>query len=428
MSGTLVAHYVDGSPGTRLAWLLGRRRDRDSDVGPYAPIVAHISGPADFVRRTAGDLPPGPAQAEAIVARLRRTGVPVETGEPVAFSSVAELIDFSRSRGASSVETVRADPSLLPDLQIGSWFRARWQLRLARRAARRIPENVLRRLAGRDVRTLELALELVFWEGVRSAATESELQRLTRSSYVAFYYHRIAGTSPDDRLDVPPAAFAAQLRLLRLLRFHALDPEEMLAFHGRSESLLPRRSYVLTADDAFRDAVEAFAQVGAHRPQMFAPTQRLGERLPWADAETASWDELSWAAAQGVRVGSHTRTHRRLTELGAGELEEELVGSLRDLGDLPGAIPVLAYPHSEHDRRVRAAAAAAGYSAAYTTSPGRNGAGSDAFHLSRIGVKPWDSRVSFLWKAMTGEPLPKAWERWRQLLIRLSAARRARRA
>jgi peptidoglycan/xylan/chitin deacetylase (PgdA/CDA1 family) len=271
---------------------------------------------------------------------------------------------------------------------------------------------------------LELALEHAFWQGVRSAATERELQRLTRSSFVAFYYHRIAGASPHDRLDVPPATFAAQLRLLRLLRFHALTPEDMLSFHCEPGGVLPRRSYVLTADDAFRDAVDAFAQAAAHRPQMFASTQLLGRRLPWADADAATWDELAEAARQGVSVGSHTRTHRRLPDLGDDELEQELAGSLRDLRDLPHAIPVLAYPHGDHDRRVRAAAKSAGYSAAYTTAPGRNGAGSHAFQLSRIGVKPGDSRLSFLWKAITGAHPPQPWEAWRQALYRLSLSRR----
>ena len=70
-----------------------------------------------------------------------------------------------------------------------------------------------------------------------------------------------------------------------------------------------------------------------------------------------------------VRVGSHTRTHPRLTELGREELVRELTGSLADLDRLPHSIPVLSYPHGDHDRRVRAEAASAGYGAAYTTSP-----------------------------------------------------------
>ena len=54
---------------------------------------------------------------------------------------------------------------------------------------------------------------------------------------------------------------------------------------------------------------------------------------------------------------------------------------------------------------------------------------SDVFRLSRIGVKPWDSRLSFLWKVATGEHLPGAWERWRHAWYRVSRGRQhARRA
>jgi peptidoglycan/xylan/chitin deacetylase (PgdA/CDA1 family) len=421
------SHSVTGPPGTALARLFAERRARKSSC---EPIVAHVSGPAELLREAAEGLPEGVAKAEAIVARLRRGGTRVEPGDPLPLSSFTELVRFCRSRGASSVEIVRKHPSLLRDLQIGSWFHAGWQLRLARRVARRIPTTALELTARRDVRALELALELAFWAGVRSAATERELQRLTQSSYVAFYYHRIAGNSADDRLDVPPALFDRQLQLLRFLRFRPLAPEELLSFHGESERLLPRRSYVLTADDAFRDAVEAFAHAALHCPQIFAPTSLVGERLPWADGQVATWDELASAAKQGVRVGSHTRTHRPLTELDRDDLEEELAGSLADLRrHLDHPIPLLAYPHGNQDDDTRAMVASAGYGAAFTTLPGRNGAGSDAYRLSRIGVKPWDSRLSFLWKAVTGEHLPRPWERWRFALYRLRLlARRASRA
>jgi peptidoglycan/xylan/chitin deacetylase (PgdA/CDA1 family) len=409
--------------------MFAERRAREKEGGSYAPIVADVSGSAELVREAAEGLPEGDAKAEAILARLRRSSARIESGEPVVLSSFAELFRFCRSRGASSVEIVRKHPSLLPDLQIGSWFHAGWQLRLARRAARRFPATALELAARRDARALELALEQAFWDGVRSVATERELQRLTRSSYVAFYYHRIAGDSVDHRLGVPPALFSRQRQVLRLLRFHPLAPEDLLSFHGDTARLLPARSYVLTADDAYRDAVEAFAQATPHCPQIFAPTGLLGERLPWADGQVATWAELDRAAKQGVRVGSHTRTHRSLTELDGADLEEELAGSLADLrGHLDDPIPVLAYPHGTHDGDTRTVVASAGYGAAFTTFPGRNGAGSDAYSLSRIGIKPWDSRLSFLWKAVTGEHLPRPWERWRLALYRLRRpARRANR-
>ena len=75
---------------------------------------------------------------------------------------------------------------------------------------------------------------------------------------------------------------------------------------------------------------------------------------------------------------------------------------------------LLAYPHGLHDERVRAAATAAGYRAAFTTEPGKNGAGIDPYCLRRLGLKDWDGSTALLWKLVTGELLPWAWERRRR--------------
>ena len=86
-----------------------------------------------------------------------------------------------------------------------------------------------------------------------------------------------------------------------------------------------------------------------------------------------------------------------------------LVGKAVKPRRLP-SVPLLAYPHGRSDPASRRVAADAGYRAAFTTDPGRNGAGTDPFRLRRIGVKAWDSRLSFLWKVVTGELLPDRWE------------------
>ncbi len=439
MSGSLdsadveapVVHPFGGAPGTRLAELLRGRSELADGPGPFAPVVARVSGPRALLAEAAEGLPDGPAQPEAIVARLRARGIDVAWGEPVVLPTLAALVEVCRARGASSIDLVRADPTLMPLLQVGSWFQATWRLRVARRASALVsPGLPARAVAG--VRTLELALENAFWSGVRAAATETEWRRLTRSSYVAFSYHRISGDAAEERLDVPPARFEAQLRLLRLLRFHPLSPSELLSFHAEPSALLPRRSYVLTADDGFLDAVRAFSRAAQHRPQLFVVTDVVGERARWpwgGAAPLASWSELADAAGNGVAVGSHTRTHPLLPELAPERLEAELRGSLAELERrLPEPLPVLAYPHGRNDAAVRAAAAAAGYRAAYTTEPGRNGAGADPFRLRRVGVKAWDSRLSFLWKAATGEPLPRAWERWRRFRYRRRLASSSARA
>jgi len=277
-------------------------------------------------------------------------------------------------------------------------------------------------------RLLGLALDAAFWSGARSAATPREWRRLTRSSYTALYYHRVAGEEKpgQERIDISPERFGRQLRLLRRLGFRALSADEVVTFQSDPDAVLPRRAYAITADDGFRDAVEAFVREPEHRAQIFVCTEAVGGAAEWAGGEpVAGWDELAQLAENGGFVGSHGASHADLTRVET--VEDALAASRQELERRLGSpVPLLAYPHGRRDERVRRAAEAAGYRAAYTTDPGRNGAGTSPFDLRRVGPKEWDSSLSFLWKALTGELVPARWERW--LLARARLRSRWRRS
>lgn len=377
----------------------------------------------DLLEEAAAGLPNGAAWAEAVAARLATRGVRFEWQEPQTLPDLAAIDRIVRARGSSSIEMVRVDPSLLPALQVGSWFAASRTARLARR----VPPALGLTVAGLSARFVERRFDLGFWKGVRGEATDGEWRRLSGASYVALLYHRIAGEGrpEEERLDVPPRLFKRQMRILRALRFHALAPEDVLAVH-EGDLIAPRRSYVLTADDGFVDALDEFLEAVEHRPQMFVPTRRVGEVVQWAPGgRVADWAQLAAADRAGVRIGSHTRRHIALAGLSEGEAADELAGSLADLQErLTAPLPFLAYPHGSFDEASRAAAQAAGYRAAYTTAPGRNAAGTDSLALRRISVKGWDTTASFLWKVITGTHVPAWWdERCRRRYLRKASSR-----
>src|SRR5918995_4544427 len=101
--------------------------------GVQPRVVARVSGDRDALREAAADLPEGAAIPEAVAARIRRQGGELEWGEPESFGDARSVLRFCRARGASSVEIVRADPTLLSDLQLGSYFAAPVTRRLLRR-------------------------------------------------------------------------------------------------------------------------------------------------------------------------------------------------------------------------------------------------------------------------------------------------------
>jgi peptidoglycan/xylan/chitin deacetylase (PgdA/CDA1 family) len=420
-TGRVRLHGIAGAAGSPLERSLGADRQLFGGftplIAPLESVVTRVTAPPAALNEAGIGLPEGPAREEAIAVRLRRRGFQLEWGTPREVADVAVAIDLFERWGCSSVEVIRADPALLPELQIGGWFLARMRARLLRRLTSRSPAvtRALPQLRIRRALLLRAAVDAAFWRGVRSVATDREWRRLT-TGYAVVLYHRLAGDHEvgEERLDVPPRHFDAQMRLLRLLRFRPLSAQELLAFHLDDSRALEGRRYVVTIDDALLDTLPPLRRNAANLPQLFVPTGAVGRVADWLGRRpVAGWHELLALRDAGVALGGHSRTHPTLSELDDAALRSEIAGSRADLESRLEQPPVLfAYPYGQHDERVRDFVAEAGYRLAFTTLPGMNGAGTDRYCLHRLSVKSWDSGASFLWKVLTGEPIPAWWERW----------------
>src|SRR5207248_1456677 len=193
----------------------------------------------------------------------------------------------------------------------------------------------------------------------------------------------------------------------RRLRF--VDAAEFGRYLGGAG--VPRRAALLTFDDCYRDLVEVglpmLRELGV--PALaFAVSRRVGGTSDW-DAGIGA-PELPLADAAGLRelaearvaIGSHTRTHRKLSRLSADELSDEIAGSLTDFEPLGLPHPTfLAYPYGAYSSRVTEAAAAAGLRAAFTTEPGLAHPGHDAYAVPRIEIRREDGWLRFAWKVVT---------------------------
>jgi len=178
-------------------------------------------------------------------------------------------------------------------------------------------------------------------------------------------YHSVGPALPaaDDPhlLTVTPERLDAQLRALRRQGLRGMSVRELLA--GRT------RGVGLTFDDGYVDfldqAVPVLRRHGA-TATVYALAGRLGGDNAW-DAEgmrkpLMDPDQLRAAVRAGMEVGSHGLAHRHLPELGADELERELVDSRARLAEvIGGSVDGLAYPYGELGAREVQAARAAGY-------------------------------------------------------------------
>lgn len=177
----------------------------------------------------------------------------------------------------------------------------------------------------------------------------------------------------------------------------------------------PGRLLHVTFDDAYRSvervlpALErlgvpttVFVCTALARDGAPVPISELaGERATYADELlTMDWATLRRLAGPGVEIGSHTRTHAHLTELDDDELAHELRASKAEVeAELGRPCRYLAYPFGEEDDRVRAAARAAGYEAAFGL-PGRRG---DRMSVPRLGVYRRDGALRLRLKVARAE-------------------------
>jgi peptidoglycan/xylan/chitin deacetylase (PgdA/CDA1 family) len=187
-------------------------------------------------------------------------------------------------------------------------------------------------------------------------------------------YHAVSERWPAD-LAVTPADLHAQLAHLLGRGYTGAT------FTAAVTEPRPRKTLAVTFDDAYGSVLDlAFpvlerlglpatvyvptAWAGSVRPMRW-PGIDQWTGGPWEDElRPLSWEQLRRLAAAGWEVGSHSRTHPRLTRLDDAQLAEELAASRRDCEAGVGRpCTSIAYPYGDVDPRVVAAARRAGYRA-----------------------------------------------------------------
>jgi peptidoglycan/xylan/chitin deacetylase (PgdA/CDA1 family) len=191
-------------------------------------------------------------------------------------------------------------------------------------------------------------------------------------------YHGISERWPAS-MSVTPAGFESQLELVVRRGYRGAT------FVDAVSDPPSRKTVVVTFDDALRSvldfAVPVLARLGLPAT-LFVPTDfpsSPDRAMSWSGIDQwlggehehellpMSWDEIRGLAELGWEVGSHTRSHPRLTTLAERQLIDELVGSRDEIQDRLGRpCRTIAYPYGDHDDRVATAAGGAGYIAGAT--------------------------------------------------------------
>jgi peptidoglycan/xylan/chitin deacetylase (PgdA/CDA1 family) len=242
------------------------------------------------------------------------------------------------------------------------------------------------------------------------------------SEVLVLCYHAISPTWEAD-LSVTPDEFEHQVEHLLARGWHAVT------FADAVLSPPSGRTLAITFDDAFASvktyAAPVLARVGAPAT-IFAPTAfpSTGDLLNWpgidhwqdtahaSELTPLTWDDLGELAQIGWEIGSHTRTHPRLTTLDDAAVHRELAESrdecTRHLGQV---CQTIAYPFGDVDERIAEAASQTGYRAGAAMSSSLAQLG--RYRHPRVGIYHRDVQWRFRLKAARSTRTVRASGAWR---------------
>lgn len=172
--------------------------------------------------------------------------------------------------------------------------------------------------------------------------------------------------------------------LAEYVRVRAGDP-------GRTRNLV-----VLTFDDGAESllagAVPVLAEHG-FTATVFVVTDFVGKKVTWKkksnipDLPLMNWQQIAECRRAGIEIGSHTRTHPNLLELGEAQRLDELQVSKAEIEQRLGqAQTTFCYPYGDYDPAAAAMARQCGYAAAVTRHLENDVLRRGVYELPRLGM------------------------------------------
>ena len=263
---------------------------------------------------------------------------------------------------------------------------------------------------------------------------------LNRRKVTILCYHSVTKQKENNRSDPHKLHLSIDsfLRHLDYLQAHyrIVSLDEFVRAR-RENTSLPANAAVLTFDDGVRNFLTVVAPLLLERglpATSFIMTgesfthevpRRSGLNGTWRpddDISYLSWSEVRQLANQGVAFGSHTCTHRALTDIPHAQARGELETSFDTLNSHLGSrnFP-LSYPHGRTSEGISRLSESLGYSCAVTAVLGQNDSECDLFALRRTivasdddlptfaarvsGLTSWYNRVAAIFNVLPTEDL-----------------------
>lgn len=210
---------------------------------------------------------------------------------------------------------------------------------------------------------------------------------LKRYRTIILTYHRIRDDGKDSDISVSPGKFENQMAYLKK-HFNVISLNTLIKNIEKKIDIL-MDNVTVTFDDGYKDNyLNAYPILKKFKlpATIFLVSKFVGNRK-----EILNIDEIKLMKKDGIDFGSHTVTHRVLTEIDINIAAEEIFHSKVDLENLINEkIQFFTYPRGKKNhfnKKVKALVEKSGYKAAFTTENGEIDNRSDLFELKRLGMR-----------------------------------------
>lgn len=246
---------------------------------------------------------------------------------------------------------------------------------------------------------------------------------------IILMYHMIrdADSRREERFACSPDRFASQLKAARRKHYVPVSLEQVHD-HLAGLAQLPDRAITVTLDDGYADnhanAWPILAREG-FPATVFVTVNTVGGENRWMTRDDyparpmLNWSQIREMHSAGIRFGSHTLNHPRLSSLPRNAAAREIGDAKKVLEDKLGSrVDSFAYPYGDLNEQAVDLVREAGYAIACTTRPGLNRDRIDPLRLQRIEIEGTDPPWKVLQKMHYGshqaglfEPMKYYWRR-----------------
>jgi peptidoglycan/xylan/chitin deacetylase (PgdA/CDA1 family)/trans-aconitate methyltransferase len=244
----------------------------------------------------------------------------------------------------------------------------------------------------------------VRWNGAHTIASDTAPNVVTARLPILMY-HSVSSTGPSALAPyrVIPAAFEEQLRYLRDSGFRSVTLENWgLAMEAKRP--LPGRAVIITFDDGYRNFLtEAWPLLTEYgfSATVFLVAGKVGRTNEWdhhygEEIPLLGWEEIRELQKGGIEFGSHSLSHRPLTELSVEDTVREALRSRTTLErNLDTHIRAFAYPYGASNGVVHHLVGACGYTFGLTCRSGPSQFHDSHLALPRIEIMGDDGLQEF---------------------------------